>query len=77
MNNYHRKVTTALVALTTVAAIVRDSIPASATCLAAIALYGFWCKIEPRKIDVTEQTMRELNAKLNAIMIKIGMGKVR
>lgn len=71
--NYHRKATTILMAASVAAALILNSFPASIIAVASIGLYGFWCKIEPRKLDVTEQTMKEINTKLNALMLKSGM----
>ena len=71
--NYHRKITSLALSVCILAAVIRNSFPCAIIAVAAFALYGFWCRYEPRKIDVTEATLKDVNSKLNALMLKAGM----
>jgi hypothetical protein len=73
--NFHRKAICILVAVCTIASIALNSFPIALVAVASIGLYAWWIKWEPRKLDVTETTMKEINSKLNAIMMRNGMMK--
>lgn len=49
------------------------SLPAALVGVSAMALLGWWQKLEPRKSTVTEESLKDLKSRVNALCIKLGM----